>query len=300
MFDGDWRSKLALGIAVALYGVWIAAALLSGYQRDHGGTYERAAEYEYGVPAISAAVPTPPRNPNPDRDEWREESDLQAQWKAADWTLWGAVVSGFGTLVALLGVFFVRETLRHTADATKAASEAAKAASRSADIAERQLTEADSGRIYVEALTGLSFDDSTREPDKQMAGLTFLLRNVGPRWVTVRYAKVEFLEVPEGKTAETEPTKPVRFRRATGVPSILEPLLLKPEGEEQVDAWSRPLDGEDWRSWGLFIQGIVIYTNHLNINRHCGFCFRWIPTDEDDGLISYVWSYDERVGQNPK
>jgi hypothetical protein len=267
------------------------------YDPDERARYEYAADDEGGIPPVARSIPTPPRNPKPERAEWRQESDLQAQWDAARWTFWGAVIAAFGTAVALVGVFFIRETLRHTASATKAAGEAALAAGRSADIAERQLTEADRGRVYVEALTSVSFRDSTREPDKEIPQLAILIRNVGTRWITIRSARVEFIEAGDFFVAEDRPTPPVKFKRPGGFPSIYEPLVLKPDGEEQVDIdTGHPLEGNEYRTWGLYILGLVRYTDHLNILRESGFCFRWHPTDEEsEGFVGYVWSYDDRV-----
>jgi hypothetical protein len=46
-----------------------------------------------------------------EREYRRNESDLAAQWKAADWVLWGAVIAGAQLVATAAGLFFIKRTL---------------------------------------------------------------------------------------------------------------------------------------------------------------------------------------------
>ncbi len=53
------------------------------------------------------------------RESQRSESDLGAQWKAADWVFWASVVAAAQLLASIVGLFYIKRTL----DATLAAVE---------------------------------------------------------------------------------------------------------------------------------------------------------------------------------
>ena len=59
----------------------------------------------------------PPRNPEPNRQEWREEIDLNAQLQMAEYALIAAIAAIIGVAVTTIGIVFVKQTL----DATRAA-----------------------------------------------------------------------------------------------------------------------------------------------------------------------------------
>jgi len=99
--------------------------------------------YEYVGHAIIppiASVITPPRNQKPERDQWRSEQDLKAQWEMARFTLWAAFAAWAGVFVTIVGIFYIRQTLEANRAAVSTA-EIAVAVTR--ETAERQL------RAYV-------------------------------------------------------------------------------------------------------------------------------------------------------
>lgn len=74
---------------------------------------------------------------NSERESKREESDLAAQWNAADWARWATVVAGAQLIATILGLYFIKHTLDATraavqeaGDATEAAREAVRETSR--------------------------------------------------------------------------------------------------------------------------------------------------------------------------
>ncbi|MEQ8265656.1 MAG: hypothetical protein RH982_00545 [Parvibaculum sp.] len=77
-----------------------------------------------------AIVQAPPPNPNPSREEWREEQDLKAQRGMAQWAGWLLIISVISAGVTAAGVVYVALTL----DTSKAA---VAAANRNTDEAKR-------------------------------------------------------------------------------------------------------------------------------------------------------------------
>ena len=78
-----------------------------------------------------------PSDPRAQRNEWRQEEDLKAQWEQAKWAkyaVWAAVVT---VAVTALGVAFVALTLKATRDAVREAEKAAQAAQDSVRLSAR-------------------------------------------------------------------------------------------------------------------------------------------------------------------
>ena len=69
-----------------------------------------------------------------ERESQRGESDLAAQWKAADWVMWAGVLAGAQLFATGLGLYFVRETLRATLKAVEDTGKATNAMVRQNEI----------------------------------------------------------------------------------------------------------------------------------------------------------------------
>ena len=82
-----------------------------------------------------------------ERESQRGESDLAAQWKAANWVMWAGILAGAQLVATAFGLFYIRETLRATLKAVEDTGKATKAMERqneiASDNAKRQL------RAYV-------------------------------------------------------------------------------------------------------------------------------------------------------
>ena len=90
-------------------------------------------------PPLTSVAELPSTHPYPDRNEWREESDLDAQWEMAKWTQRAVVVAGLGLLLTGAGIWLVAETLVETRKAVVEAQESGKAAMRAAEATEKSL-----------------------------------------------------------------------------------------------------------------------------------------------------------------
>lgn len=69
------------------------------------------------------------------RENRRDESDLAAQWKAADWVMWATILAGIQVIATLLGLYYVKRTLDATLEAVEDTGKATKAMERQNDIA---------------------------------------------------------------------------------------------------------------------------------------------------------------------
>jgi hypothetical protein len=113
--------------------------MLAGLQNHYRGPHrhqETAGTQQYGtakgVPETRIAPVTPsqpPRpNPEPDRQEWRAEQDLQAQRDMAQWALLAMIAAFSGVGVTAIGIRFIKLTLDVNREAVTAAVNMAKTA----------------------------------------------------------------------------------------------------------------------------------------------------------------------------
>lgn len=178
MSRGNWLPSppIGVGIVVALL---LALTASQNWQQDPKNGDGRAGQEatnthrivdDTGLPVIRG-IQTPKANRQPDRNEWRSENDLQAQWEAANWTKYAAIAAWFGTIIAFIGIWFIWRTLKANVDAVQAATRAAVAAEASVAVAEdtakRQL------RAYL-AVVGCSIE----ETDSGFT-LSAILKNTG-------------------------------------------------------------------------------------------------------------------------
>jgi len=112
---------------------------------------------------IAGALETANAKEDPPEKEQREESDLRAQWKMAEWAFWMMVASFAQVVIGGAGIWYIRRTLVLNRIATLAAAEAAQAADRAVEVAsktaERQL------RAYVSVNHGAVYE---QKPPSQL------------------------------------------------------------------------------------------------------------------------------------
>ena len=132
MSKRNWLLNRPVGVGLAVVALLIGAGVSARYQQhsscgdgtatQHLGT-EPCNLQITGVPPIRGHE-SPPRNPEPKRDEWREESDLEAQWKMANWALMTAIAACLSLFVTTAGVLYVKQTLEATRAAVAQAEKA--------------------------------------------------------------------------------------------------------------------------------------------------------------------------------
>jgi len=107
--------------------------------RDGGPNHYQPCTFENVlVTSVSSihGIQAPQRNPNPERNEWREESDLYAQWSMVWWAKVSAIIAAMGLFITAVGIILVKQTL----DANRAAVAAANRANESQrEIGEAQV-----------------------------------------------------------------------------------------------------------------------------------------------------------------
>lgn len=275
MAEDDWRQKLIAGMVTVYLALWLAII-------------------------VQPLIPTLGYDPAQystlaERDEARDDQGIYAQiWMA--WAAWAQVITGLVGLIGLgITIYFARKAWQES-------REAAVQAKRSADTAERQLADADRGRAHIEIDSTVSFREARHwREGGDIATVSIEIKNVGTRFIVLRTMRVDFLPVVESFPYDNEPKPPVTFLRRGGPPSIMEPILLAPGQARTIEGSdSRPLPS-DYLEVGFWILGRIRYTDHLEILREAGFCYRWAYWGDElpeDGFTMYRWTYDRRLDQS--
>lgn len=260
MSQGNWRPDPALGVgALALAFILILAALDSDQHnssRDH-----QAPTQKERVAAPARSIPTPPANPEPERGEWRQERDLQAQRNMAKWTFWMFVVTTVGVVVTGTGVLLVRQTLEHTRIQSQAALDQAMTAR--LDLIERDRPE------FLVSL-------SDHRVDPALLGIehpyvAFKAKNTGGRQATVEFCDAEiFIQVePPVPTREIFSRKIVSTHRAIEVGGDLTLVANLKDGALTEAQRNAVLSGPD----SIFVVGFIEYTDRLGGRWEVGICY---------------------------
>ena len=128
----NWLPSPPIGVGIVIALMLLSAGLWEHEKqqaicRNNTSDKDCSRIYEYVGHAIIppiANVVTPPRNQKPERDQWRSEQDLRAQWEMARFTLWAAFAAWAGVFVTIVGIFYVRQTLEANRAAVKEAEKA--------------------------------------------------------------------------------------------------------------------------------------------------------------------------------
>ena len=203
MFRGYRGIFIATGLAALLiaFGLGAYTVNLNQPEQQRYQEYETSNDDERGSPlSVARDLPrakvqrTPCDNPNSE-----SESDLCAQWKAANaaedsafWTKWGFWVAIIGSSFLLWQIILTREAVKDTGDATKAMQDANEIADLNA---KRQL------RAYVYTDIG-TFDID--ESDRVLISLQ--IKNFGqtPAPIQLANATLGLADVIEGLKIKTE------------------------------------------------------------------------------------------------
>ncbi len=147
MSDNDWRGinkTLVGGIVVAFVGIGLFWAMFynAGYQS--GRQQERASiERKYYTADTTNRIERECSEKQAvalrnciteivasEHENKRDESDLAAQWKAADWVFWASVIAAAQLVATIIGLYFIKGTLDATAAAVNETSMATTAMER--------------------------------------------------------------------------------------------------------------------------------------------------------------------------
>lgn len=112
MTEGNWGKLLiaALILVDVLLGVRILNDSFVQAPSYRGASATGTKELTLGP----FEIVTPAAEPNPGRQEWREEQNVYAQRQMADWSLLMLIVSGAGIVITGAGVWLIRATLLST------------------------------------------------------------------------------------------------------------------------------------------------------------------------------------------
>ncbi len=165
--------------------------------RGTGQNCDRTFQY-VGHARISpiGAAETPPREQHPNRDQWRSEQDLQAQWDMSRWAFWSAFAAMMSVFVTGVGVLVVKLTL----DATRAAvAEAEKATKLTADAVHHQrqaFARLERPYIYIFGVNQFEIDNDPPKPNNPHVKFTVANYGKTPATITITAAGISTFHEP--------------------------------------------------------------------------------------------------------
>lgn len=183
----DWLPHPLAGTAAVIAIGLLGIALHNNYGKPHDGdaAYQEAASCAACGAGIAPVVSryTPPPEPYPERKEWREERDLQAQRDMAKYSLLMMVAAFASVGTAFYGVVLLKQTLDATrkmafdaSQATAATVVAANAARQGNAITQQALKAEQRPWIAVNIVA----DSPLRwEDGSGLVGFNFVVRNFG-------------------------------------------------------------------------------------------------------------------------
>ena len=128
----DWLPNPPIGVGLAVALLFVLAGLQNHSNNSKHADARAKQQDQYSAQqALQARVAPVIRNeapvadPNPDREEWRKEQDLQAQKNMALWAFWMFIASALSVGVTAIGVVYVRRTLQANLAAVAAANRTA-------------------------------------------------------------------------------------------------------------------------------------------------------------------------------
>lgn len=128
MSEGNGSFRIAL-VAIAVGAMFVGAGLANQNNQTCSGEPGSRTQDQPSIqcpavaPAIYAVAQAPQPKPDPERDEWRYEKDLQAQRNMAHWAFWMVWVSLAGVGVGAVGIIYLAMTYNEARSATNAANE---------------------------------------------------------------------------------------------------------------------------------------------------------------------------------
>lgn len=269
MSVGNWRLNPPLGVGLICLLLLTIAGLDN--QQQQRRAHEHASAQEYGEAAPARAIPTPPVDPRPDREEWRKEYDLQAQRDMARWAFWMVIISGVGVVITGAGVWLVRETLVHTAAQSAAAAAQTEIARKEFRYSRRPIITVTITDDNIEQLEDFFDAPENYVPTfDSVPEIGFELKNVGEGPAIVREfrAQIGIFKAP-----------PVPERESLVFFEWIDVDLLK-AGDKFCGRAKRlheiepeELIGLGKRTLKLYFSGLIYYTDYAGHGWELGFSF---------------------------
>jgi hypothetical protein len=165
MLSRNWLLHPPVGVGLAIVLMFVAAGLINQHRYGSSADYPSGQEFQIAQEAASGvAAHAPPANPNPERGEWRDERDLEAQQDMAKWAM-------FLFVATLVGLGLLAATLLETREAARAAWEMVEESKQATAAAKATLTL--ETRPYI-VLDSFSYQQGIRE-----YAAKFSFKNVG-------------------------------------------------------------------------------------------------------------------------
>jgi hypothetical protein len=254
-------------------------------------------------PVVS--LKTPPRKPEAetDRDEWREEQDLLAQWEQAYWAKIAAWIALLAAAITGVGVIFVKRTLDATRDAVVEAAKASEAgliASEAAKLAAEASVAAERARFFI-VIDDYNIDSVLYEIRKK-GQASLVISIVGPdtppavKYRFRNYGKTPAIikEISLGMILASDPVDPVY---SVQIQSFRENMIAGGDATEAVEfSYRSPLDTDqatalDKMEARLWFFGRVDYDDVFGASHTHRFYFRTVMWEGNCILQPYDYKH---------
>ena len=109
-----WMQYTPIGVIGIVVLALVALALFNQHQQAERAYSAASSQYNASktdAPIDSGTLPQQ-NDPKAYREEWRSEQDLRAQREMAEWAKWMLVATCFGSIVTVIGIVFVAQTLQ--------------------------------------------------------------------------------------------------------------------------------------------------------------------------------------------
>lgn len=219
-------------------------------------------------PLDVAATQAPPHNPHPDRAEWRDERDLQAQLDMAEWAMWMAIISAVSILITGIGIIYVARTLRTSQETVRLMGV----------TAERQL------RAYV-AVSTATIEGASLGVVPQA---TITLRNAGqtPAYNLGQWSMMGVAAYPLKVAPPKSDSQPIISRQTLG-PG--ETLIAVPVFSRELDLTALIAIGAGKAAF--YVTGEITYEDafgHPRITRYFLFAGKNVVNDGSGPMAAYL------------
>jgi hypothetical protein len=201
-----WTALVALVAVAAYWAMFYDMGYQSGqnerkanveaehYASDTANQIDRECSAKAGQPARECIA----KIVKAERESQRSESDLAAQWKAADWVMWAGILAGAQLLATAFGLYFVKRTLDATLQAVEDTGKATQAMERQNSIAEA----AQRAWVALSMVPKLVRRRNLPEGNRLYFRLDFVAENVGSTLATHFEMERALLFMGQGETGK--------------------------------------------------------------------------------------------------
>lgn len=220
-----------------------------------------------------------------ERESQRSESDLAAQWEAADWARWAGFAALAQFIATIIGLYYIKGTLDATLKAVEDTGKATKAMLRQNDLtedtAQKQL------RAYVDIcddFTKIERNPLRDKDDRIAAKVTISVRNYGQ--TPAKYARTNVSHMVLENNFDSYPfldKTDVEWQPAFDIPPGGR-LTIPHQANFSQEIYDRILRGE----CSMVIIAFFAYEDVYGVNRETKFAMQATSVQFEDGDFAVI------------